>query len=397
MSTLGNSRGTLPIQGRLLFLVGIAVIMAAIFADLLLLALAIVPQWRTWQQLTDQKSAAQRALKEARESQAVAPEMLRSQIADAQAKLNKAVELFLSEAEATDALDRLYLYARESGVEIADMHAQPIEAQPDALYEAQTFQLRVVGDLRDLISFVSRIEETANEAFAITDVAITEGQPLHSLTMGITLYTSARSSEEPGQPEPDDEPEATPSRLAELREALTVAMAAQQWAGAIDAINRIRALDPSCDVSEAAYTAHVNYGNELLAAGDADAATVQFGLALVVRPEGAEAVAGLRQAAATPPPTLTAVQLLAQRLDGTWAAGDWEASISLIRQILALDPEAPGMTEKLYAAHVNYGHQLSAAGRLDEAKEQFTRALEVNPQGAEAAVALQDLAARTQP
>jgi tetratricopeptide (TPR) repeat protein len=87
-------------------------------------------------------------------------------------------------------------------------------------------------------------------------------------------------------------------------------------------------------------------------------------------------------------PTLTVEEQLAQSLHEPWAAKDWETVIAIIEQILAISPGYDDMTEKLYAAHVNYGRDLAAEGRLEEAKMEFTRALDVKPDGGEAIVEL---------
>ncbi len=102
-------------------------------------------------------------------------------------------------------------------------------------------------------------------------------------------------------------------------------------------------------------------------------------------------------ASATPLPTatLTADQLRAQQLDTAWTSGDWPQAISLIGQILALNPAADGMTQKLYSAHVNYGRALAAAGRLEDAKTEFSTALTINPNGAEANDELRKLSGGT--
>ena len=97
---------------------------------------------------------------------------------------------------------------------------------------------------------------------------------------------------------------------------------------------------------------------------------------------------------ATPTPTLTVEEQLAQRLHAPWAAGDWEEVIRLVEQILAINPNYDDMVQKLYAAHVNYGRRFASEGRLEEAKMEFARALEVKPDGGEAAVELWILAGR---
>ena len=88
---------------------------------------------------------------------------------------------------------------------------------------------------------------------------------------------------------------------------------------------------------------------------------------------------------------------MAKSLHDPWAAKDWETVIRLIGQILAINPGYDDMTEKLYAAHVNYGQQLVAEGRLEEAKLEFTRSLDVNPDGVEAMWELEALAAGETP
>ena len=123
-----------------------------------------------------------------------------------------------------------------------------------------------------------------------------------------------------------------------------------------------------------------------------------------------EALAGLEQAAtwvptptpvvvptSTPPRPLTVEEQLAKSLHEPWENEEWEEVIGLIGQILAINPDYDDMTEKLYAAHVNYGRQLVEEGNLEEAKVEFTRALAVKPGGGEAVAELEALAAGATP
>jgi tetratricopeptide (TPR) repeat protein len=233
----------------------------------------------------------------------------------------------------------------------------------------------------------------------VTSVNIADGEEQHHvLTMDISLYTSPYSSGAAGQVTPVVTPVPTPADLAQLEESLAAAWASEDWEQAIVLIKQILAVDPDYDdMVEKLYTAYVNYGYSLLEEGNNDAAIMQFNLALGIKPSGEEALAGLQQATVTPTPTLTVKQQLEQRLDAEWAAGNWAEVISLIEQILALNPGDDEMTEKLYVAHVNYGYALAAEGRLEEAKEEFSRALEIKPDGAEAAVGLQQLAGEVLP
>ncbi len=92
----------------------------------------------------------------------------------------------------------------------------------------------------------------------------------------------------------------------------------------------------------------------------------------------------------SPEPELPPVaESLAEGLHELWAAEDWEKVVELIERILATNPDYAGMTEKLYAAHVNYGLQLIEEGKPDQAAAQFNRALEIKPDGVEAQAGLE--------
>ncbi|MCA9917941.1 MAG: LysM peptidoglycan-binding domain-containing protein [Anaerolineales bacterium] len=98
------------------------------------------------------------------------------------------------------------------------------------------------------------------------------------------------------------------------------------------------------------------------------------------------------QPTATPSPTpLPDVSSLVAQLDEPWAAENWPAVIQLLQEIRQQAPDAVGMAEKLYAARVNYGYQLAAAGDTGAAAEQFEQALAIFPQGTEAEAGLDSL------
>ena len=67
-------------------------------------------------------------------------------------------------------------------------------------------------------------------------------------------------------------------------------------------------------------------------------------------------------------PVLSTQDQQAQHLNDLWAAHNWPEVIAVIKQIRAIDPNYDDMTQKLYAAHVNYGYRLVALGMIDEAK-----------------------------
>jgi LysM repeat protein/Tfp pilus assembly protein PilO len=397
-------------------LLALAVAIVMVLANVLVAWKFILPAWQDRRELTSQLASAEKALEKALKAQKTNPDELRKQMEAAQAKLDDVASVFLSDSQATEALNKLYQYASESQVEITSLETQPApegkegEEEEKSVHEVERLRLQAGGTLPSLVDFVSHIEEAAFEGFVITNVNITEGEKQqHTLSMDIALYTSPYSTGAVAQPTPGVT--VTPTNLAELDEALATAWASGEWEQAIGLIEQILVIEPDyADMTEKLYAAHVNYGRQLLGEGDPDEATEQFNSALEIKADGPEAQAGLQQALAweptpttaptpssTPAPALTEEEQLAQSLHEPWAEEDWEEVISLIEQILAINSDYDDMAEKLYAAHVNYGRQLAAEGKLEEAKSEFTRALDVKPDGGEAMTELRALAAGETP
>jgi LysM repeat protein len=305
----------IPTGERLYTLLAVFAIIVMAFGYLLFARSAILPRLQARSQLLSQLASAQQKLVESRKAQEKTPDNLKQQLAAAQAALNESSQVFLSDSQAADALNRLYKYASDSGVKIVNLQAQPNPAKGSSAYDIRTFRLQVEGLSFNLIRFVTQIKEASSPGYVLSNVNIAEGQTTSALTMDVALYTSPYAS----------------------------------------AAGPFPAVTP----------------------------TVQF-----VTPT---------PASATPMPTatLTADQLLAQQLDAAWTSSNWPQAISLIGQILALNPTADGMTQKLYAAHVNYGRALAAAGRLEDAKTEFSTALTINPNGAEAMDELLKLSGET--
>ena len=408
MDSLRNLRDNIQVADRL-SLLALVVIIVLVLANVLLVWRFVLPAWQDKRDLTAQLASVQKELDEAVKAQEASPDELRKQVEAAQAKLDNAASAFFSDSQAKEALSKLDQYASESQVEIANRQIIPVsEEEKKDSYDVGKYRLQVEGSLSDLLDFVSRIEEAAFESFVISDVSITEGTEggeQHTLYMDVALYASSLSSGATVLPTPGVT--VIPEDLAQMEEMLAAAWDSQDWEEVLDLLEQILVLEPDyADMTEKLYAAHVNYGDQLLREGDPDEAAVQFNNALEIKPDGLEAQAGLEQVAvwvptpttapptpAMPSPTLTAEEQLAKSLHEPWAAKDWETVIGLIEQILVINPGYADMTEKLYAAHVNYGQQLVAEGKLEEAKTEFTRALDVNPDGGEAMAELEALAA----
>jgi tetratricopeptide (TPR) repeat protein len=418
MDYVRNLRDRIPAVDRLSLLALVVMIVVGL-ADVFFVTRLIVPPLQERSDLQSQLALAKEDLDTARKAQESTPDELRKQVEAAQAKLDDVAAVFLSDSQASEALNRLYRYAIESEVEITDLQTQPTPSEEEkSAYDVRRFRLQASAILRNLVDFVSRIEEAALESFVISDVNITDAGEQSTLDMNIALYTSPYSSGATASPTPSPTVVAEED-LTQMELMLARAWASEDWEEAIDLIEQILAIDPDYpDMTEKLYSAHVNYGRQLLDEGDPDEAATEFNSALEIKPDGVEAQAGLEQAAAwvptptpvvvptsTPPRTLTVEEQLEQRLHESWAvasdddkrAEEWEEVIGLIEQIRAVNPARADMTEKLYAAHVNYGIQLVAEGRLEEAKTEFTRALNVKPDGEEAEWELEALAASATP
>ena|GEM_PF-831838 len=442
MDYVRSLQDRIPSVDRLSLLAVVIMIVVGL-ADVLFVTSYIVPQLQRRRELASQLVSAEKALEEARRAQAASPDELRKQIEAAQAKLDNVASIFLSDSQVSEALNKLYRYATESQVEITDLQTQPTPPEEEkAAYDVKKFRLQASGSLRNLVSFVSRIEEAALESFVISNVTITGDGEQRTLNMNIALYTSPYSSGAAVSPTPSAT--AMPEDLTQMELMLTAAWDSGDWESVIGLIEQILAIEPGYDdMPNKLYSAYVNYGDQLLEEGNPAGATAQFEKALDINPDGKEAQEGRDRAAAstvtplatpigtpaptpvgtpvstpvgtpgptptptptgTPAATLTVEEQLEQSLDELWAvasrgerAEDWEEVIRVIEQIMAINPDRDDMKEKLYAAHVNYGRQLAAEGRLEEAKLEFTRALDVNPDGGEAMAELEALSAGETP
>ncbi|MBI4696497.1 MAG: hypothetical protein HY749_21010 [Gammaproteobacteria bacterium] len=135
-------------------------------------------------------------------------------------------------------------------------------------------------------------------------------------------------------------------------------------------------------------------GNAALLSGDQPAATQAFTTALAISPDLASAKHGLERAA-----TLDRALAMRAEAEGYEKLGERERALALYRRVLQLDAEIPGIDEaitRIEAALAAERHQQAmSAGyaaltrdRLDVARSEFERALQLIPESPEAARAL---------
>jgi LysM repeat protein len=297
VNNLRDLRDNLPTGERLMSLLAIAVIVVVIGCYLIFIAVSILPKLKVRHQLSSRLATAQQAVLDAQLSQGDAPGELREKLATAEAALSEAASLFFAEAEAADVLNRLYGYASESGVGIADMQAVEQEQEEKLTYDVRKFQLRVAGPVQGLLRFMSLIKEAANKLLIIDNIKIAKEEGQSVLTMDAALYTSPYATAVPMAVVLP-----TGSVEGELEAQLHELWAAEDWPAVVLVIEQLRVARPGdAELTGKLYAAHVNYGYRLAAEGKLAEATGEFTRALVLYPNGVEAAAGLQEVSGPAP------------------------------------------------------------------------------------------------
>ncbi len=306
MDVLYDIRDTL--RENLISVAAIVVLAVVSAGYLIFIVSNLLPRWTQHQELVTQVQAAEQNMRQAEQSQDNVAAALPGQINQAQEQLQQTADTFLNESQAAAILDNIYQYAVLSGVEVADLQALPPTAEnKEALYDERAFSLQVNGTVPQLMDFVGRIQEVALPSVHLDNLVVTELEDRALLTMNLHLYTSPFSQGDVlTEAEEENEETAVPLPLL------------------------------------------------------------------------------------TPTPVNPADALVAQ-LDAPWAAGDWPTVITLIEQIVAINPDYPDMRTKLYAAYVNYGYQLAQDGQAEAARAAFAQAVVLQPDGAEALAGLQSV------
>lgn len=397
MDTLYDVRDYL--RDNLMMVLAGGLIVILLIGFLLFIVSVLMPQIQARSELAAQVASAQEALTQSQLSQDAVPNSLQAQIASSQARRDELAAVFLTEAAAADTLNNLYRYAERAGVEIVDLQAQTTgETAVKNVYDTRIFRLQVDGDVPNLLSFMSQISEASAPSFTIENVEMSEsvaaetGSVTNSLAMDFVVHTSPYAVETAVSTNDDEFVSIIPTPLAPgisvedpaaLPAQLDQAWANEDWPTVIAILEQLSTVTPDDpELRQKQYAAHVNYGYRLLEQQQFEAARTRFEAALAINPNGAEAIMGKEQ--------VTIAALLPQ-LDGLWNSQNWAETVRLLEEITAVDPDYPGMREKLYAARVNYGYQLLEQGQAqaEAAQSQFEQALAINPAGAEAQAGLQ--------
>lgn len=182
---------------RIFRLLPILLIAAIVMGNGLLCITAIIPAWRTHEQLSSQIGASSTQLSQ-QSAQGGDASVLQHQIDSYQGTLEGSAGTFLTQSQADGMIDALYRYAQTSGVEITNIQSQ--QAAPDKgkkgataeapVYDVHVFRLQAAGTMSQLMNFVTLIREAALPSVTITNVSIKKDQGTPHLTMDLLLYTS---------------------------------------------------------------------------------------------------------------------------------------------------------------------------------------------------------------
>jgi len=165
---------------------------------------------------------------------------------------------------------------------------------------------------------------------------------------------------------------------------LEAAWAAGDWKTVIQLLSARKATGDAA-VNDKLFTAHVNYGVQLVRADRFPEAIEQFDKALAIKPDDATAL-GERQFAQLYYDGLTA-----------YVGGDYDTAIRSFQVIYDGNPSYRQVADKLYAAYVAAGAASEKVGKAGDAQTYYTLASHVRPQGTEAQQALQRLGATSTP
>ncbi|MEM7331310.1 MAG: LysM peptidoglycan-binding domain-containing protein [Chloroflexota bacterium] len=233
-----------------------------------------------------------------------------AQLEAAQARLDTATAVFLTEAQAATVLEAINQYAIATSVTLIEVEAQPLpQKAPNTFFDVRQFEIQAAGEVERLLQFLALMRETAVTTVSLTDVTLVEQNGRGTLSFQLTLYTSPFATGEAlnnlptttvvdvadetigGQPETG-----APSPATQLSQQLDLPWAAENWPAVLTIIDQIIEVDPNFpEIREKQYSALVNFGYQLIESGNLDSARTQFETAVVINPLSGEAQAGLSQ------------------------------------------------------------------------------------------------------
>jgi tetratricopeptide (TPR) repeat protein len=226
------------------------------------------------------------------------------------------------------------------------------------------------GKLPNLLDSLSIAQATNSKIAAATPLPVTPPTVRQAVPAVPSLIPS-------GTPTPTATP--NPQQLIAL---LGTAWFNADWPLVIKTLDALLKIAPdNQEYKSKLYTAHLNYSQQLLAAGQNDRGVEELLAAQKTDPTDDEAKRLIAALTATPTPNPG--QLL-DIMYKSWTNFDWPGAISALEALLKVEPENADYNSKLYSAHISYGQVLLKAGQKDKAVTEFLAALKINSNGDEA-------------
>ena len=185
------------LQNNLRSMLPVVMIVLAVMGNLAFAATSIVPHWTTYESLTSRIDGGQQALAErdASSEDLNMADALGFQVEKAQADVQQAAAIFLTDEQANQMLNWLFGYAADSSVAISNLQAQQApQTAPSSAYDARAFRLQAEGPMWNLLSFVARIREASVLSVSIQGVDVQTADNGAVLTMEIWFYASSVAS-----------------------------------------------------------------------------------------------------------------------------------------------------------------------------------------------------------
>ncbi len=174
-------------------------IIVLIVVGSILCALSLVPQWRSYEELSsvlaEQRLAVVATLTQSAIEQQDDLAVVQLQHDSAQETLTAAGSLFWTDIQVNAIIDRLYQYAAESEVVLSVLQNQAnTRTSRSDYFVVRALQLQVDGGLPKLMNFMSRLRESTVASATVANLDIQQRGETGVMRFNLLLYTSRFAS-----------------------------------------------------------------------------------------------------------------------------------------------------------------------------------------------------------
>ncbi len=298
-----------------LILIGVAVVLAVI--AYVLIARSIMSQPAAQAGLDQQIEVAQAGVA-ARKQGALVVETRQAELVTAQASLGQTQFTFPSEVDSTEVLAHIIATGALNRVNLREIKARaPISMTlGSSVYLVYTYDVRAEGTLADVSTFLTQVESGPVGTLLLDQIKVealptvatatplptvnlaplptpTKDPPLYSTSLMVIVYVRQASANT--TPVPPRTPVSSQARIDQLKPAVEQARQEGDWERVISLLLALRQIGPTDPALDSQLVeAHLKEGQRRLTAGQYDLAGANFRAVLDLKPDNAEAQAGLR-------------------------------------------------------------------------------------------------------